>query len=267
MIGECYESYEQGELPRALLEPVTANELLKWPLLHGTTAADEIEIHDSIRANGLRSDLGNPNSDEKDQALGRTNYVFAASIGFKLNYGFGRWGILIDPAVLNTPGAICSGRDVSSAYDCLKIALEGHGEHYAGHAWEPSALLEIAARNPMSLQEDVRDHFLMKAHIVRVLQSDDFAKHYELHYKRTTEQLYASIEENARGRTMFQYLNRTGTWGLSEEIMIPKSIEAKFLLGYWNNGKFSQWNQPANPDTQTRMELWVNALTQLQNRV
>jgi hypothetical protein len=95
---------------------------------------------------------------------------------------------------------------------------------------------------------------LMEDHLVRVLQTEQFGKHYQEHYPQKPAQLYERIENSAHGRTLFDYFNRTSPRGLSEEIMIPRVIEAQCLLGYWNNGKFTQWHQAATQAAQERLE-------------
>ena len=87
---ECCSRYRgiecDGELGRIIRQPVTATELRKWPLMHGTLAYGK-ELED-IKSNGLIAGRIS-NSNVYDEMLGRKEFVFLAPATFRLQYGLG----------------------------------------------------------------------------------------------------------------------------------------------------------------------------------
>ena len=122
---------------RAVVQrPVAAEELRKWPLMHGTLCTGaELE---EIRREGLIAVTRNLNSFDYDHELGRTDFVFLAPASFRLNYGFGLGGVLVDSAVLQRSDLDFSDNDLGAVVECLKILSEGHG--YCGAVKNPDAL-------------------------------------------------------------------------------------------------------------------------------
>src|ERR1039458_776916 len=206
MIGQFYDA-EPEDIPSIMKQPVSAVELQKWPLKHGTYRAYDKNIED-MRISGLRADGGepderSPHSSNYDRALGRADYVFLAPADFRFSYGSGAGGFLVDPDVLAMEGTVCADQDIASAFECLEMAVDGDGEDYVGPAKEPQTLIRMAEELSANEAETV------EARVLRVLQTEEFLSHYRLYYQDSVPILFSKIEASSRGESLFELFNRT----------------------------------------------------------
>ena len=236
-----------------LSAPISADELEKWPLMHGTVAWAYEEKRENIRLTGLHCNKGNPNSFRPDSELGRTGYVFLAPSTFRFNYSFRTGGILVDPSILKLDGNLYCDQDAGSAFECLKIELDC-GQYCGRGAKEVATLLAIARALPKQEDEFIDDL------VSRAISTKAFGEYYIRNYHRSKGELFDSIVAHAAGKTLYEYFGRAPGWGLNEEISVPNSVRPEYLLGYCSGRTFTQWNEPSNPEAKERLHAWLVGL-------
>ena len=227
---------------------LTADELVRWPLMHGTLAyGDELN---GIKANGLIAGRAT-NSYNYDEAVGRNACVFLAPATFRLQYGFGRSSILIDPLILARKGLRCSDRDVGEVFDALRIITK-NPKNYVGDAREPSSLEEFVVE--VKTKCGVKDP---EETALAVFRSERFKQYVSRNYEFTVDELFRQIERGAGTMTLRKYFSRTSLW--KEEILVPKAVEPDYLLGHWDGRDWTEWKRPVSQETQARVEAWLEA--------
>jgi len=240
-----------------LQQPVVAEELRKWPLMHGTLCPREELEH--MKIEGLIAGKAAPNSFDYDRELGRTNSVFLAPASFRMNYGFGVGSVFVDAALLsNRRDLRFSDLDVGSAVECLKIVCEHGEQNYCGDARDVTRLAELVRQ-----QKVVSPTLHCRDLVLEIVHTDSFTRYYDECYKVTEAVFFKSIEEEAKSRraNLYQYFARTGLWSLHEEILAPVFVEPQYLLGDWDGRCWTEWRKASTPDVQYRLQAWLEAAT------
>jgi len=229
--------------------PVVADELRKWPLMHGTLQTGR-ELED-IRQGGLIATKPKLNPLPFGEELGLANFVFLAPASFRLNYGYSLGAILVDPAVLQRQDLRFSDRDLGDVIDFLTILSEGHG--YCGRAKETDTLAHLLEREKMTSPESLPDEWIRE-----VLRSREFAGYCSRNYHLTEADFFERIEAEACSFpiSLREYFARS-VWFLREEILVPRVVESEFLLGYWNVHCWREWRKARTRETQIRLEEWL----------
>jgi hypothetical protein len=237
---------------KVLHGPVIGEELRKWPLMHGTLQTQQ-ELED-IRRSGLIATKPKVNSFDYDYELGRINFVFLAPASFRLNYGFGCGSVLVDSAILQRKDLRFSDRDLGEAVDCLKILAQGHG--YCGAARETDTLLHLLEQEKSTLPD-----FCPEDVVKQVIRSQKFKDYCSKNYDLTETEFFKSVEAQAKSFSLSleRYFVRGGTWRLQEEILVPRTIEPEFLLGYWDGRCWVEWRKATDPHARDRVEVWLQA--------
>jgi hypothetical protein len=240
-----------------MFESVRADDLVKWPLMHGTPLAPEQVA--AVRLGGLVAGTSQ-NSFEYDSALGRVDSVYLSTASFRFNYGFG-YGFLLDPQVLRDQTPSFSDHDVGSAYDCVRITLSsGQGSYCGRHVKEPDLLAKIIeAEGTYDSGQSDREMAL------RVIGSNAFKSYYHRYYFVGEFDFFQTIERTAapRGYNLFDYFNRNNNWPLHEEISISRKVRPEYILGHWDGGRWNEWARAKDPETRSRVDEWIRVRDQL----
>ena len=169
-----------SDIRKLLSDPVVAEELRKWPLMHGTLeTGPELE---GIRRAGLITGKSKANSFDYDREIGRTNFVFLAPATFHLNYGYGRGSVLVDSAILQREDLRFSDRDLGEVVDCLKILAAGHG--YCGAASETDTLVHLLEEEKATSPESYPDDL-----VSQVIRGQEFSNYCCRNYELTAPRL------------------------------------------------------------------------------
>lgn len=246
-----------SDVAHMLEQPLRADELKKWPLMHGSdTTAEGLA---DMRRNGLISGRGT-NSYGYDEALGRTKRVFLAPSSFRLNYGYGGCAILVDPAILSRRSDLrFSHRDIGEAIECLHIILEhGNANSYCGQARDVPRLARLVSTK----QSAVADMPWREA-VAEIARDPEFQSYYATNYLLSEQEFFARIEGRATecSCALRGYFSRNSMWP-TEEILVPNRIETEFLLGHWNGRQWTKWNEPSSADVEARLEAWLASARQ-----
>lgn len=232
-------------------QPVAAQELKKWPLMHGTRCTGQ-ELQ-QIRQAGLIAGRANSNSNDYDYELGRTGFVFLALASFLGNYGFG-CAVLVDSAVLGGTDLRFSDQDVRVAVDCLKILVEDGRDNYCGAAKDVESLQNIVEAQG-SRASDVTDEQLL----MKIIRSPEFRMYYRRHYELSEVDFWRSVETAHAGRSLYEFFGRCNDPLLQEEILVSKQVDPELLLGYWDGSCWTEWRKASTHYVQQRLQAWIDA--------
>jgi hypothetical protein len=236
-----------------MFERVRADDLIKWPLMHGAALSREQVL--AVRRDGLIAG-SQQNSYAYDSELEKTKSVFLSTASFRFSYGFG-CGFLIDPCVLHGKMASFSDLDVGAAYDCVRITLSsGPGAYCGNPVKEPAILARIIDTEGTFDADDADESDGEMA--MRVIRTDAFKKYYRSFYFMTEIEFFETIETTAlaNGYTLFDYFNRNNNWPLHEEISNPGNVRPEYILGYWD-GRWTEWTRASDPEVQARVDEWI----------
>ena len=77
------------------------------------------------------------------------------------------------------------------------------------------------------------------------------------HYPISLNGLFHVIQATAERcqYSLFDYFDRTGTWPLSEEVLIHGNVEPDYLLGHWDGGAWTEWAPPETEESRDRLTL------------
>jgi hypothetical protein len=231
-------------------QPLVAEELRKWPLMHGTDrTGQELE---QIRREGLVAGSAS-NSQDYDRELGRTDFVFLTLASFLVNYGW--CAILVDSAVLERKDLGFSDQDVRVAIDCLKILIEDGRDVYCGEAKNVDGLYRIVEAQRGATSDANGEQLFAK-----VICSPEFKTHYHQHYELSEVDFWQHVQKAYKGRLLYDFFCRSNDPWLQEEISVPK-VEPELLLGYWDGSHWVEWRKASTPDVQHRLQAWIDTAT------
>lgn len=239
---------------------VTASELRKWPLVHGSLGLkDDWPL---FRERGIRVRGGQSkgfNSNRLDAATGRDRYIFAQPFRISGGYGYGSY-LLLNPMILNRPGVKCLLQDPQTTiFGHLLPAIMCYLEQGADDwNFEPGllpvisdAVGRLAPKGRVGWSDVEREIVRRPAQLRALLGSLEVS----------ANDFFSAIESRAKrqGLRFSSFVRRGAEW--EEEILVPTTIGPEDILGLVHLGGWTPLSSAPDRETQLRVDRFLHVLS------
>jgi len=182
-------------------------------------------------------------------------------------YGLGQ-AIFVDPTVLLLPGVTCALYDIGEVVRHAGYLVDDPRRAFPAWILEPQVLRAIVEKHRERIEHLAaskgvpRDlHQLwVEQHVTRsIVASPEFSEYSARYTLEPRLFLDALVKQFGPALSLRAFLERQGSF--ESEVLVPRAIEPRYLLGYRKGAVWHSWNSPTSPEVAERLQALVTLCT------